>query len=274
MRKLIIIVCVAALLACAAGCEKIDNGPQASEPTASPDVSSGAQATESASGSPSVSVDPKPETPPSTGNAVDPGGTETPPTTGEIEKAPETPETSETTGGQETSAPPSPVTPTPSASATEEPPESTPPETDGSPDTPSGSIADESLETIMEMIYNNLDDSVVVPFVGNMTLSEDMPFPESGIVYYIGARGIPFTEGIASEAMIGSIAHSVVLLRLAPGSNVDNVKKEIKENIDPMKWICNGVTREEVVVENIGNIVMLVLSPNGPDYREAFLKLG
>ena len=125
----------------------------------------------------------------------------------------------------------------------------------------------------MQLIYDSLDDSVGIPFVANTTLSEDMTFPDSGIVYYIGARGIPFTEGIASEALIGAVAHSVVLLRMAPGADIEGAKRQIREGIDPMKWICNGVPREDVVVENIGNLILLVLSPDGQAYRSAFLSL-
>ena len=125
----------------------------------------------------------------------------------------------------------------------------------------------------MEKLYENLDESVQKPFVANIVLSENMDFPDSGIVYYIGARGIPFSEGIASEALIGAIAHSVVLLRMEPGANIENVKRQMWEGIDPMKWICNGVRRDEVIVENIGNLVLLVLSPDGLAYRDAFYKL-
>ena len=130
-----------------------------------------------------------------------------------------------------------------------------------------------SLESLMEKLYENVDGSVQVPFVNNIELSENMEFPESGIVYFIGAKDIPFTEGIASEALIGAIAHSIVLLRMADNANIENAKKQIKDGIDPMKWICNGVTREEIIVENIGNLVVLILSPDGPAYRDAFLKL-
>ena len=125
----------------------------------------------------------------------------------------------------------------------------------------------------MQRLYDNLDDSVAVPFVANTALSEDMSFPDSGIVYYIGVRGIPFTEGIASESVIGAVAHSVVLLRMAPGADIEGAKRQIRDGVDPMKWICTGVPREEVVVESIGNIILLVLSPDGAAYRSAFQKL-
>jgi len=130
-----------------------------------------------------------------------------------------------------------------------------------------------SLEELMEKLYANVDESVQLPFVGNIELSEDMAFPESGIVYYIGAKGIPFTEGIASEAVIGAIPHSLVLLRMADNADIAAAKERIRTSVDPMKWICAGVTREEVIVDSIGNLLFMVLSNDGPALHDAFKKL-
>ena len=130
-----------------------------------------------------------------------------------------------------------------------------------------------TLEELMEKLYDNVDESIQLPFVDNIELSEDMSFPDSGIVYYIGARGIPFTEGIASETVIGAVPHSLVLLRMADGADIDAAKEQIRTSVDPMKWICAGVTREEVIVDNLGNLLFMVLSPNGPALHEAFLLL-
>ena len=130
-----------------------------------------------------------------------------------------------------------------------------------------------NLEDLMEKLYANVGESVQLPFVSNITLSDDMDVPVSGIEYFIGVKGIPYTEGIASESLIGAVAHSVVLLRMSDNADIENAKKQIRENVDPMKWICAGVTREEVIVENIGNLVVLILSHDGPALRDAFFKL-
>jgi hypothetical protein len=58
--------------------------------------------------------------------------------------------------------------------------------------------------------------------------------------------------------MIGSIAHSIVLVRVADGEDVNAVVTAIKENINPRKWIC--VEAEKVEVTNRGNLVLMAMS--------------
>ena len=267
MKKIIPILCIALLLSCFTGCEKksddSESGPVASgspdaagspEQSANPGVAGSPEqsANPDASGSPEQSASP-PDASASPEPTIDPGPEQSPkPTSSPV-----------VTNAPETDSSPEPgVSPDPEISP--EPPVTDPGAADG---------INDNLDSLMNRLYANLDDSVTVPIVFSTSLTEEMDFPESGIVYYIGARGLPFTEGLASEAMIGAIAHSVVLLRLAPGADVEGVKRQIREGIDPMKWICNGVTRDEVIVENIGDLVLLVLSPDGPAYREAFFKL-
>ena len=67
-----------------------------------------------------------------------------------------------------------------------------------------------------------------------------------------------YTEGLASEAMIGSIAHSVVLLRAEDEAAAETLKEDVKANVDPRKWIC--VEAEEVITDNIGDLVILIMS--------------
>ena len=288
MKKIALILCVALLVSCFAGCGKKDddaetgagiedspsagNGsdtsnapsPGSSPDAGSPDVSDSPVATSSPSASPSPSQEPSPSPDTSTSPEASPS---------------QSPSPSESSSPEASPSPSESPSPEPSPSPSESPsPEPSPspipsPEPTPSPDTGGSSGLDGSLEDIMQRLYDNLDASVSIPFVANTTLSEDMSFPDSGIVYYIGARGIPFTEGIASEALIGAVAHSVVLLRMASGADIEGAKRQIRDGIDPMKWICNGVMREDVVVESIGNIIMLVLSPDGPAYRSAFGKL-
>ena len=286
MKRIIPILCLALLLTCFAACASKDNdatNPGAGSSTdaaGSPGASANPSPSPEPSGSPGESPSPEPSGSPGAGGSpgtdpgTAPGGSPEaeisadPGASPEESAAPEQSQPPVTTSSPEQSASPDTSS---SPEASPEPPAS--PDPGGNPDAGGGQSMNDSLENLMERLYANLDDSVTVPFVFNTPLSEDMDFPESGIVYYIGARGIPFTEGIASEAMIGAIAHSVVLIRLAPGSDIDGVKRQMREGIDPMKWICNGVPREEVIVENIGDVVLLVLSPEGPAYRDAFFRL-
>ena len=72
---------------------------------------------------------------------------------------------------------------------------------------------------------------------------------------------VPYVEGAEayiSEPMMGSFAHSVVLVRLPEGQNVNDFASKVKANADPRKWIC--VEAEAVKVSTKGNLVLLVMS--------------
>ena len=58
---------------------------------------------------------------------------------------------------------------------------------------------------------------------------------------------------------MSSIAHSVVLIRLDDTSNINSIKEEIKEKVNPKKWICVEVEEENVMVESKGNLILLVM---------------
>jgi hypothetical protein len=90
------------------------------------------------------------------------------------------------------------------------------------------------------------------------------------IAYFIGADDIPFIEGYVSEGMM---AYSVVLLRMEPGSDIQGAMARIKNGVDPMKWICAGVDPSDVIVDNIGDLVILIMADNSKQLHEAFLEL-
>jgi hypothetical protein len=133
-----------------------------------------------------------------------------------------------------------------------------------------------TLEELIQRIYDDLGDTVQLPRgVMNIPLSEDMGSEGGpGITHYIGAEGVPFSEGMASESAIGSIAYSLVLLRMEDGADIEAAKTLIKDNVNPAKWICVAVDPSNVVVDNIGNLVVLIMSDDSAKIHESFLKLG
>ncbi len=78
---------------------------------------------------------------------------------------------------------------------------------------------------------------------------------------FIGADAdsIGVTEVISCEPMMSSRAHSVSVIRVKDGMDMEKVKSEIKENVDPRKWVCVSVNPGNVRVENIGNLVLLAM---------------
>lgn len=72
---------------------------------------------------------------------------------------------------------------------------------------------------------------------------------------------IPYEEGyeaVEADALIGSIAHSVVLVRVPDGADAAQVAADMEANANPAKWIC--VQAEATHVRQHGNTILLVMS--------------
>ncbi len=106
-----------------------------------------------------------------------------------------------------------------------------------------------SLEDIAGKIYEGIDQ---LPEVDNIELNDEL---FSACVFI---EPIKDAKALASEAMMSSIAHSVVLLRLPEDSDVESVRKDIENNADPRKWVCVGAEKTAVVAN--GNTILLVMS--------------
>jgi ABC-type Fe3+-hydroxamate transport system substrate-binding protein len=92
--------------------------------------------------------------------------------------------------------------------------------------------------------------------------------------YYLGKAGIEFEEAIASEPIMMPSAYELDLVRVKEGADVEAIKNEIKENVNPMKWICVGIDPENVIVDNIDDVIIVILSDNeGKALHDAFLAL-
>lgn len=66
------------------------------------------------------------------------------------------------------------------------------------------------------------------------------------------------SEAYTSLAMIGSIPHTISLLRVPDGTSVEDTVKSISDNINPRKWIC--VEAEATAVESAGNVILVAMS--------------
>ena len=120
-------------------------------------------------------------------------------------------------------------------------------------------ILDGTLKEIMENIYSDVyaglaDDEK--PMLETINVSTDM---QDNIPYYIGTDEIEYEEILASEPMMGSIAHSVVLVRMKDGADIESAKQKILDTVDPRKWVCVGVEKEDVIVKNKGNLIILII---------------
>src|SRR5690554_5581995 len=93
-----------------------------------------------------------------------------------------------------------------------------------------------SLEEIMLQIYEGSDVDI------NLDALMNTPITAENSAGYLGVDDIEFEEGLASEPeMMGGAAHSICLLKVPEGSDIESIKSRIKENVDGFKWVCVGV---------------------------------
>lgn len=109
------------------------------------------------------------------------------------------------------------------------------------------------LSKIMEALYSNIKEDELPMYLENMEVNDE------NIESFIGTKNVKYEDIIASESMVTSTAHSVVLIRTSEDEDVDKVMKDIKENVNPRKWICVGIEKDEVIVKNKGNLILVVI---------------
>lgn len=109
-----------------------------------------------------------------------------------------------------------------------------------------------TLEEIMTKIYARIAEDELPMMLTNMEVTSETA------EYYLGTADLDFKEALVSESGVGSIAHSVVLVRLNDASKAEETVTKIKENADPRKWLC--VEASNVVVKSKGDLVILIMS--------------
>lgn len=126
----------------------------------------------------------------------------------------------------------------------------------------------DSLEGIMDKIYMGAYKEEK-PSVAYTRIDSE------SVNYFLGLDSMDgILEALGAEPMMSSSAHSVCLVRAAEGADIERLKADIKENVDPRKWICVGVEREDIIVNNIENLIILIMdSANPKAIEESFLSL-
>ena len=126
------------------------------------------------------------------------------------------------------------------------------PEEGGDSDFPE---ADKELAQILSQMYEK------VPAVQEIALGDPMPIDLTGedFSYWLGttdASGID--AAIYSEPMMSSVAYSVCLVRAKDGTDIEQLKKDIFDKVNAVKWLC--VAAEKVLVTNSDNTILLVMT--------------
>lgn len=110
-----------------------------------------------------------------------------------------------------------------------------------------------TLTEIIEKVYKDLPAENTPNGLSNIELNDE------NIENYIGTKDIEYKEAIARESMIGAIAHSVVLLRTEENADIESIKETILENVNPRKWVCVGVEKDDVIIKNKGDLLIVII---------------
>jgi len=119
------------------------------------------------------------------------------------------------------------------------------------------------LDELMTKVYSQLPEDKTPMGLTNIEVTAE------NVEGFLGTADIEYKEALASESMVGSIAHSVVLVRVEDESKAEEVMAQIKDNVNPRKWICVGVEEDQVIVKNKGNLIILIMAADGAEELEA-----
>jgi hypothetical protein len=130
---------------------------------------------------------------------------------------------------------------------------------------------DESSKTIeLDLTLEEIIDEVYAQSGVELPATMKTPLTSENMSYMLGADSFEFLEGLASEPMMSAQAHSVVLFTVDESADIANIKKEIKANVDGRKWICVGVEEEDILVEDAGQYVILIMDEQSEALMSAF----
>ena len=133
-----------------------------------------------------------------------------------------------------------------------------------------GSLREGELEDILAAIYAAAEDTEEIQL--NHRYLETTEIDPDDCFYYFGVESLDFEEGIASEYSVGG-AYSLCLIRAKSLDDVDELKRIIAENADPWKWFCTGVDEDKIVVDNIGDVIILIMYEKSELLHDIFLDL-
>lgn len=118
-----------------------------------------------------------------------------------------------------------------------------------------------SVEGTMEELLNKTVEQRPVEFMGGVIPVDLTDSSEDGLWAIKSYTGLDsaeqITEAAAFEPMMGSLAFSMVLVRVAEDAGSKTVAEAMKAGIDTRKWIC--VEADDLKVAGFGDVVMLIM---------------
>lgn len=117
-----------------------------------------------------------------------------------------------------------------------------------------------SVEGTMEELLNKVIEQQPVEFMGAVVPIDLTDTSEEGLWALKSYTGLEdaaqLSEAAAYEPMMGSIAFSMVMVRVSDG-NTKEVAEAMKSGINTRKWIC--VEADDLLVAGYADVVMLIM---------------
>ena len=127
---------------------------------------------------------------------------------------------------------------------------------------------DAELVSILNAIYENTKVDEKWPTLVDTRITND------NIDFYLGTTEIDFDRGVVREPLVSGVPHSVCVIRVNEGDDVEEVMEKVAENANPEKWLFAKVDRDKVIVASKSDIVILIMTnENGDKLRDSFLQL-
>lgn len=124
--------------------------------------------------------------------------------------------------------------------------------TDNGGETETVDLSTKTLSEIIDMIYEKKPVEISV-----MTSSVDLTNADM-LKYNTGLDSADkIKEAAVSEAMIGSQAYSLVLVRVNDSADAADVAQSMKDGINTAKWIC--VQADDLKVSAYNDLVLLIM---------------
>ena len=136
------------------------------------------------------------------------------------------------------------------------------------------------LSGTMEENIDKIMEENPVEFMGGVIPIDLEDTTEDGLLALTGYTGLSsgakLKDGAVYEPMMGSQAFSLVLVRVADVAETESVARQMKQNINPRKWIC--VEANQIMAAGYGDVVMFImldsqLGKTAQSYVDAFQKV-
>lgn len=139
--------------------------------------------------------------------------------------------------------------------------------------TPENRLLSDDLETLLTELINaeNLSEDAI-KFLSELSIEEVKGSDK--VEWHLGSDDIRFDRAVTAVPAMATTPFELTLVRANANQDVNNLKDNIETHANPLKWVSFTVDPENVIVDNIGDVIILIMSDNYLyELHEAFERL-